>query len=70
MARVDYDRMAPDDLEGRALPPDGMDPWRAAIRPWLPAGRAGRSPALALEAETTPTPVVDRLDLLVLRRSA
>jgi ubiquinone/menaquinone biosynthesis C-methylase UbiE len=52
MARVDYDRMAPDYLEGRALPPDGMDPWRAAIRPWLPDGRAGRSPALDLGAGT------------------
>jgi hypothetical protein len=41
--------------------------------PALAAGRPGRrSPALerAVEAETTPTPVVDRLDLLVLRRSA
>jgi SAM-dependent methyltransferase len=52
MARVDYDRMAPDYLEGRALPPDGMAPWRAAIRPWLPAGRAGRSPVLDLGAGT------------------
>jgi SAM-dependent methyltransferase len=52
MARVDYDRMAPDYLEGRALPPAGMEPWRAAIRPWLPADRAGRSPVLDLGAGT------------------
>jgi SAM-dependent methyltransferase len=52
MARVDYDRMAPDYLEGRALPPDGMGPWRSAIRPWLPVGRADRSPALDLGAGT------------------
>jgi SAM-dependent methyltransferase len=52
MARVDYDRMAPDYLEGRALPPDGMEPWRAAIAPWLPAARVGRSPVLDLGAGT------------------
>jgi ubiquinone/menaquinone biosynthesis C-methylase UbiE len=52
MARVDYDRMAPDYLEGRALPPDGMEPWRAAIQPWLPAGRSGRWPVLDLGAGT------------------
>ena len=51
MARVDYDRMAPDYVEGRALPPEGMEPWREAIRPWLPAG-AGRSPVLDLGAGT------------------
>jgi ubiquinone/menaquinone biosynthesis C-methylase UbiE len=52
MARVDYDRMAPDYLEGRALPADGMEPWRAAIEPWLPADRPGRSPAMDLGAGT------------------
>jgi ubiquinone/menaquinone biosynthesis C-methylase UbiE len=52
MAWVDYDRMAPDYREGRALPPDGMEPWRAAIRPWLPASPAGRSPVLDLGAGT------------------
>jgi ubiquinone/menaquinone biosynthesis C-methylase UbiE len=36
MARVDYDRMAADYVAGRALPPDGLEPWRAAIGPWLP----------------------------------
>ena len=52
MARVDYDRMAPDYVEGRVLPPEGMEPWRAAIRPWLPSGGAGRSPVLDLGAGT------------------
>jgi hypothetical protein len=56
MARVDYDRMAPGYLEGRALPAEGMEAWRAAIAAWLPAGRGPGSP------------VLDRLDLLVLRR--
>jgi SAM-dependent methyltransferase len=51
MARVDYDRMAPDYVAGRALPPDGLAPWRAAIAPWLPEG-AGRSPVLDLGAGT------------------
>lgn len=86
MARVDYDRMAPDYVEGRVLPPEGMEPWRLAIRPWLPAEGARRSPVLdlgagtgqfaaglstldqAVDAETVPAPVVDRIDLLVLRR--
>jgi hypothetical protein len=108
MARVDYDRMAPDYVEARTLPPEGMTFWREAIRPWLPT--EDRSPVLDLDAvagelrrvlrpggpvlvrpafpgrmeaitlyqrffpgaaaaETTPTPVVDRIDLLVLRRS-
>jgi SAM-dependent methyltransferase len=52
MARVDYDQLAPDYVEGRALPPEGMEPWREAIRPWLPADRAGRSPVLDLGAGT------------------
>jgi SAM-dependent methyltransferase len=52
MARVDYDRMAADYLEGRALPAEGMAPWRAAIQAWLPGERAGRSPALDLGAGT------------------
>jgi SAM-dependent methyltransferase len=51
MARVDYDQMAPDYVEGRTLPPEGMEPWREAIRPWLPAA-AGRSPVLDLGAGT------------------
>ena len=55
MARVDYNRMTPDHLEGRALPAGGMEPWRDQ---------------LAADAETTPAPVVDRLDLLVLRKPA
>jgi ubiquinone/menaquinone biosynthesis C-methylase UbiE len=38
MARVDYDRMAADYAAGRALPPEGLEPWRAAMRPWLPDG--------------------------------
>ena len=48
MARVDYDRMAADYVEGRALPPEGMAPWREAIRPWLAEDPGGRSPALDL----------------------
>ncbi len=52
MARVDYDQMAPDYVEGRVLPPEGMEPWRAAIRPWLPAEAAGWSPVLDLGAGT------------------
>jgi SAM-dependent methyltransferase len=54
MARVDYDRMAPDYLEGRALPPAGMAPWRNQIARWLPGpeGPAGRSPVLDLGAGT------------------
>jgi SAM-dependent methyltransferase len=52
MARVDYDRMAPDYAEGRVLPPEGMAPWREAIRPWLPAGGGGWSPVLDLGAGT------------------
>ena len=52
MARVDYDRMAPDYVEGRVLPPEGMEPWRQAIRPWLPAEVARRSPVLDLGAGT------------------
>ena len=52
MARVDYDRMAPDYVEGRVLPPEGMEPWRQAIRPWLPAEGARRSLVLDLGAGT------------------
>jgi ubiquinone/menaquinone biosynthesis C-methylase UbiE len=54
MARVDYDRMAPDYLEGRALPPDGMAPWRDEIARWLPEpGDPGRrSPVVDLGAGT------------------
>jgi ubiquinone/menaquinone biosynthesis C-methylase UbiE len=52
MARVDYDRMAPDYLEGRALPPAGMAPWRDEIARWLPEDPAGRSPVLDLGAGT------------------
>jgi len=51
MARVDYDRMAGDYAAGRALPPAGLEPWRAAIRPWLAEGAAA-SPALDLGAGT------------------
>jgi len=52
MARVDYDRMAPDYVEGRALPPEGLEPWRQAIRSWLPEEVARRSPLLDLGAGT------------------
>jgi SAM-dependent methyltransferase len=52
MARVDYDRMAPDYVAGRVLPAEGMEPWRAAIAAWLPAGEAGASPVLDLGAGT------------------
>jgi len=51
MARVDYDTMAGDYVEGRALPPAGLEPWREAIQPWLP-GDAGGSPVLDLGAGT------------------
>jgi hypothetical protein len=65
MARVDYDRMAaPDDVRGRVLPEEGMEAWRAATEPWVPAARAGRSPVLDLWAGRG-----ERLPLLVLRRS-
>jgi ubiquinone/menaquinone biosynthesis C-methylase UbiE len=52
MARVDYDRMAPDYVRGRALPVEGMEAWRSAIEPWVPAAPAGRSPVLDLGAGT------------------
>jgi ubiquinone/menaquinone biosynthesis C-methylase UbiE len=52
MARVDYDRMAPDYLQGRALPAEGMEAWRRAILPWLPAGPGPRGPVLDLGAGT------------------
>jgi ubiquinone/menaquinone biosynthesis C-methylase UbiE len=51
MGRVDYDRMAGDYAEGRELPAAGLQPWRGAIRPWVPPGEAG-SPALDLGAGT------------------
>jgi SAM-dependent methyltransferase len=52
MARVDYDRMAPAYVTGRALPPEGMAPWREAIRAWLPRDPGDRAPALDLGAGT------------------
>jgi SAM-dependent methyltransferase len=52
MARVDYDRMAPAYVTGRALPPEGMAPWREAIRPWLPRDPGDCSPVLDLGAGT------------------
>ena len=54
MARVDYDRMAPDYLKGRALPAAGMAPWRDEIARWLPEADdpARRSPVLDLGAGT------------------
>jgi ubiquinone/menaquinone biosynthesis C-methylase UbiE len=52
MARIDYDRMAPDYARGRVLPAEGMEAWRAAIEPWVPEGEAGRSPVLDLGAGT------------------
>ena len=52
MARVDYDRMAPDYVRGRSLPVEGMEAWREAIEPWVPAPGAGRSPVLDLGAGT------------------
>jgi len=43
MARVDYDRMAPDYVEGRVLPPEGMEPGGRRSGPGCPLrGRAGR----------------------------
>jgi ubiquinone/menaquinone biosynthesis C-methylase UbiE len=51
MARVDYDHMAGDYAEGRALPAGGLEPWREAIRPWLPQAAAA-PPALDLGAGT------------------
>jgi SAM-dependent methyltransferase len=51
VAKVDYDRMAGDYAAGRALPPAGLEPWRVAIRPWLP-GDGGGSPVLDLGAGT------------------
>ena len=50
MARVDYDRMAPDYVRGRVLPEKGMEAWRAAIEPWAPDVPAGRWPVLDLGA--------------------
>ena len=52
MARVDYDRMAADYVDGRALPPEGMELWRAAVAPWVAPDLAGRSPVLDLGAGT------------------
>jgi SAM-dependent methyltransferase len=50
VALVDYDRIAADYAAGRALPPAGLEPWRAAITPWLPDG--GGRPVLDLGAGT------------------
>ena len=36
MARVDYDQMAASYDRGRALFPDGLEGWRAALTVWLP----------------------------------
>jgi ubiquinone/menaquinone biosynthesis C-methylase UbiE len=53
MARVDYDRMAADYLEGRALPVAGMEPWRDEIAKWLPEPQdPARRPVLDLGAGT------------------
>ena len=52
MARVDYDQMAPDYVEGRVLPQEGMEAGRTAIAPWVPGGPGGRSPVLDLGAGT------------------
>jgi ubiquinone/menaquinone biosynthesis C-methylase UbiE len=52
MARVDYDRMAAGYVEGRALPPEGMERWRAAIAPWVAPDLGMRSPVLDLGAGT------------------
>jgi SAM-dependent methyltransferase len=50
MGQVDYDKLAADYLEGRALPAAGMESWRDAIAPWLPTGAGG--PVLDLGAGT------------------
>jgi SAM-dependent methyltransferase len=52
MARVNYDRMAADYLEGRALPTAGMESWRDAITPWLPTRTGRLAPVLDLGAGT------------------
>jgi len=52
MARVDYDAMAPDYVRGRTLPPEGMEAWRAAMWPYVPAPGPGGSPVLDLGAGT------------------
>jgi SAM-dependent methyltransferase len=52
MARVDYDQMAADYAAGRALPAEGMAPWREAIQTWLPPDPVHRSPVLDLGAGT------------------
>jgi ubiquinone/menaquinone biosynthesis C-methylase UbiE len=52
MARVDYDRMAPDYVRGRVLPGEGMEAWRQAVEPWVPVGEGGGSPVLDLGAGT------------------
>ncbi len=36
MARVDYDQMAASYDHGRALSPEGLEGWRAALAAWLP----------------------------------
>src|SRR5215218_6215446 len=52
MARVDYDRMAPEYVRGRVLPGEGMEAWRQAVEPWVPVGEGGGSPVLDLGAGT------------------
>jgi SAM-dependent methyltransferase len=38
VARVDYDRMAAAYARARVLPAGGLEPWRAAMAPWLAPG--------------------------------
>src|SRR5215218_11056906 len=52
MARVDYDRMAPDYVRGRVLPGEGMEAWRQAVEPWVPVGEGAGGPVLDLGAGT------------------
>jgi SAM-dependent methyltransferase len=50
MVRVDYDEMAARYDRGRALPPEGLEGWRAAVAAWLPP--PGGLPVLDLGAGT------------------
>lgn len=50
MARVDYDQMAASYDRGRALSPEGLEGWRAALTVWLPP--TGGLPVLDLGAGT------------------
>ena len=50
MARVDYDQMAVSYDRGRALSPEGLEGWRAALTVWLPP--TGGLPVLDLGAGT------------------